>query len=72
MKYTQANRVKAHGRFQEVYEKGRSFADRYGVFYVLPSANGQNQLGTAVGKRLGHALLAKKVLMRPVVWKRKC
>lgn len=64
MKYTQANRVKAHGRFQEVYEKGRSFADRYGVFYVLPSANGQNQLGTAVGKRLGHAVLRNQVKRR--------
>lgn len=61
MKYTQANRVKSHQRFQEVYEKGRSFADRYGVFYVLPSENGENQLGTAVGKKLGHAVLRNQV-----------
>ena len=64
MKYTQANRVKSHQRFQEVYEKGRSFADRYGVFYVLPSENGENQLGTAVGKKLGHAVLRNQVKRR--------
>lgn len=63
-KYTQANRVKSHERFQETYEKGRSYVDRYGVFYVLPSATGRNQLGTAVGKRLGHAVLRNQVKRR--------
>ena len=62
--YTQANRVKAHERFQKIYEKGRSYVDTYGVFYVLPSDNGQNQLGTAVGKRLGHAVLRNQVKRR--------
>ena len=66
--FTQANRVKSHERFQEVYGNGRSYVDSYGVFYVLPSDNGQCQLGTAVGKRLGHAVLRNRVkrMMREV------
>ena len=63
-KDSQDNRVKSHERFQDIYEKGRSYVDRYGVFYVLPSATGRNQLGTAVGKRLGHAVLRNQVKRR--------
>ncbi len=56
--------MKAHERFQEIHDKGKSVVDAYGVFYFLPSPNGECQLGTAVGKRLGHAVLRNKVKRR--------
>lgn len=62
--YTQKNRVKSHEHFQKIYENGQSYVDSYGVFYVLPSENGQCQLGTAVGKKLGHAFLRNQIKRR--------
>jgi ribonuclease P protein component len=62
--FTRQHRVKAHERFQEIHDKGISVVDSYSVFYILPSPNGFCQLGTAVGKRLGHAVLRNQVKRR--------
>lgn len=62
--YGRKNRVKTHEAFQKVYEGGRSYVDRSGVFYVLASPGGTSQLGTAVGKRLGHAVLRNRIKRR--------
>lgn len=59
--YGRKNRVKTHEAFQLVYEKGKSYVDRCAVFYVLDSDSGTSQLGTAVGKRLGHAVLRNSI-----------
>lgn len=62
--YTQAHRVKAHEDFQKIHDKGQSVVDSYGVFYFLPSPHDHSQLGTAVGKKLGNAVLRNKIKRR--------
>ena len=62
--YIQKNRVKSHEHFQKIVENGQAYVDSYGVFYILPSENGQCQLGTAVGKKLGHAFLRNQIKRR--------
>lgn len=62
--YTQAHRVKAHEDFQKIHDKGQSVVDGYGVFYFLPSPHDHSQLGTAVGKKLGNAVLRNKIKRR--------
>ena len=59
--YGRQHRVKTHTAFQQVYESGTSYVDRCGVFYVVASPTGISQLGTAVGKRLGHAVLRNSI-----------
>ncbi len=59
--YGRQHRVKSHAAFQQVYENGTSYVDRCGVFYVMASTTGSSQLGTAVGKRLGHAVLRNSI-----------
>jgi ribonuclease P protein component len=62
--YTQAMRVKKHEQFQKIHDEGDCVVDAYGVFYIMPSPNGVCQLGTAVGKKLGHAVLRNKIKRR--------
>ena len=62
--YTRQMRVKKHEQFQKIHEEGKCVVDAYGVFYILPSPTGCCQLGTAVGKRLGHAVLRNRIKRR--------
>jgi ribonuclease P protein component len=66
--FTKKQRVKAALLFQKIYKSGRSVVDSYGVFYILPSTDGQGKIGLAVGKRIGNAVIRNRVkrLMREV------
>jgi ribonuclease P protein component len=47
--------------FQTVYKRGRSFANRQAVLYVLPNKNKTFRIGFAAGKRLGCAVVRNRV-----------
>ena len=47
--------------FQMVYQKGRSWANRYLVLYVFPAIGKETKVGFAAGKKLGHAVLRSRL-----------
>lgn len=53
--------IKRRSDFQCVYRKGRSFANRYFVLYVFPSASVRGRVGFAAGKKLGCAVTRNRV-----------
>ena len=69
-KYTfkKLNRLKSKKSFQVVYGKGRTVVDALSVFYILADQGEDLQIGLAVGKKLGCAVVRNRVkrLMREV------
>ena len=69
-KYTfkKLNKLKSKKSFQVVYGKGRTVVDALSVFYILADQGEDLQIGLAVGKKLGCAVVRNHVkrLMREV------
>ena len=58
-------RVKTEKDFQEVFEKGRSIANRAFVIYVLKKpANKHFRVGISVGKKVGHTAVVRNRIKR--------
>ncbi len=53
--------ISRKGQFQKVYHTGRSYANRYMVVYVFPSAEMDGKVGFAAGKKLGNAVTRNRV-----------
>lgn len=66
-------RVKSAKVFQRVYSTGKSVVDSYGVFYILPAKEEVTQMGFAVGKKIGNAVVRNhtKRMMREVYRKKR-
>lgn len=60
--------IKSKKGFQLVYSSGRSCVDSLSVIYVLTFPSDKVQIGLAVGKKLGNAVLRNHVkrMMREV------
>ena len=43
--------------FQNVYQNGKSYANKYLVMYVLENGTGQNRLGISVSKKVGNSVV---------------
>ncbi len=67
-KFKKINRLKSKKSFQLVYAKGRTVVDAMSVFYIHPQEDDNVQIGLAVGKKLGCAVIRNRVkrLMREV------
>ena len=50
MKYSES--LKKNRDFQNVYKKGKSYANRYLVMYVLENDTDRNRLGISVSKKV--------------------
>ena len=72
-KFGKMERIKSKKGFQLVYNSGRSVVDSLSVIYVLTSPSDKVQIGLAVGKKLGNAVLRNHVkrMMREVFRYRK-
>ena len=72
-KFGKMERIKSKKGFQLVYNSGRSVVDSLSVIYVLTSPSDKVQIGLAVGKKLGNAVLRNHVkrMMREVFSYRK-
>jgi ribonuclease P protein component len=55
MKYSES--LKKNRDFQNVYHKGRSYANKYLVMYVLPNETQRNRLGISVSKKVGNSVI---------------
>ena len=49
--------LKKNRDFQNVYRKGKSYANRYFVMYVLKNETEQNRLGISVSKKVGNSVV---------------
>ena len=72
-KFGKMERIKSKKGFQLVYSSGRSVVDSLSVIYVLTFPSDKVQIGLAVGKKLGNAVLRNHVkrMMREVCRNRK-
>ena len=59
MEFSQS--LKKNRDFQKVYKKGRSFANKYLVMYVLPGHEGQNRIGISVSKKVGNSVVRHRL-----------
>ncbi|MGP1366229.1 MAG: ribonuclease P protein component [Schwartzia sp. (in: firmicutes)] len=53
--------LKSPRMFQMVYQKGRSWANRYLVLYVFPAIGSETKAGFAAGKKLGGAVVRNRL-----------
>lgn len=55
MKYSES--LKKNRDFQNVYKKGKSYANRYLVMYVLENQTEVNHIGISVSKKVGNSVI---------------
>ena len=55
MKFSES--LKKNEQFREVYKKGKSFANKYLVIYVLENNQNKNYLGISVSKKVGNSVV---------------
>ncbi len=53
--------LKKNYDFKNVYKKGKSYANRYLVMYVLENNTDQNRLGISVSKKVGNSVVRHRV-----------
>ena len=49
--------LKKNRDFQNVYRKGKSYANKYFVMYVLKNETEQNRIGISVSKKVGNSVI---------------
>ena len=59
MKYSES--LKKNRDFQNVYKKGKSYANRYLVMYVLKNETDRNRLGISVSKKVENSVIRHHV-----------
>ena len=59
MKYSES--LKKNRDFQKVYRKGKSYANKYLVMYVLENGTSQNRLGISVSKKVGKSIVRHRL-----------
>lgn len=53
--------LKKNDDFKNVYKKGKSYANRYLVMYVLENNTDKNRLGISVSKKVGNSVVRHRV-----------
>lgn len=53
--------IKKTREFQNVYKKGKSFANLYLVMYVLKNNSEDNRLGISVSKKVGNSVVRHRL-----------
>ena len=61
MKYRNSQSLKSNYDFQTVYRKGKSYANKYLVMYVLENNEGMNRLGVSVSKKVGNSVVRHRI-----------
>lgn len=59
MKYSES--LKKNKDFQYIYKKGKSYANKYLVMYVLENGTSQNRLGISVSKKVGNSIVRHRL-----------
>ena len=53
--------LKKYGDFQHVYQKGKSYANKYLVMYILKNDMKKNRIGISVSKKVGNSVVRHKI-----------
>lgn len=53
--------IKKNQDFQKVYRRGKSYANRYLVMYVLENEKNENRLGISVSKKVGNSVVRHRL-----------
>lgn len=53
--------LKKNSDFKNVYEKGKSYANKYLVMYVLKNELNKNRVGISVSKKVGNSVVRHRV-----------
>jgi len=53
--------LKSSRDFKNVYSRGKSFANKYLVMYVLENGTDRNRLGISVSKKVGNSVVRHRV-----------
>lgn len=61
MKYKLSQSLKSNMDFQRVYKKGKSYANKYLVMYVLENNHEINRLGISVSKKVGNSVVRHRI-----------
>ena len=61
MKYKFSQSLKSNIDFQRVYKKGRSYANKYLVMYLLENNQKMNRLGISVSKKVGNSVVRHRI-----------
>lgn len=59
MKFSES--LKSNRDFKNVYNRKKSFANRYLVMYVLENGSEKNRLGISVSKKVGNSVVRHRV-----------
>lgn len=53
--------LKKNYEFQSVYRKGRSYANKFFIMYVLKNQSDRNKIGISVSKKVGNSIVRHHV-----------
>ena len=53
--------LKKYGDFQRVYHKGKSYANKYLIMYILEQNTQQNRIGISVSKKVGNSVVRHRI-----------
>ncbi len=53
--------LKKYGDFQRVYKKGRSYANKYLIMYILEQDTQKNRIGISVSKKVGNSVVRHRI-----------
>lgn len=53
--------LKKYGDFQRVYKKGKSYANRYLIMYVMKQDTQKNRIGISVSKKVGNSVVRHRI-----------
>ena len=53
--------LKKNRDFQNVYRKGKSYANKYLVMYVLKNETEENRIGISVSKKVGNSVIRHRI-----------
>ena len=53
--------LKKYGDFQRVYKRGRSYANKYLIMYVLKQDVQENRIGISVSKKVGNSVVRHRI-----------
>jgi ribonuclease P protein component len=59
MKFSES--LKKNHQFQNVYQNGKSYANKYLVMYVLENSSDINRIGISVSKKVGNSVVRHRI-----------